>query len=222
MCGGQNKAKNFSDIMDKKAIKPPKTGTAPWALPDYTVLTGNQGGLPKSQTNTTNNPALSGKMGNGDLLTPDSGDSLKSMNATSGFDPTTSSWAEEVNKASQEDTSLLDTSAEEAEVSPKAKQKKGKKGKRGGEEKSSQEPARKKAKPGLTWADVAKNHICLITSANLDEMLDHEDYLHIQREILKVLIDVPRADFVKLQVVKSGVREGIIQIALEKGEGANW
>ena len=146
-----NKMAIFSEIMDNKkpvAIKPPKSGTAPRALPELTVLTGNQRGLHKSQTDI-NNPAQSGKKTNENLLIPDSRDSFKMMNPTLGFDPSKSTWAEEMERV--EDTSLLDSSAEEAESPSQSKAKgKGKKGKRGGEEKS-KEPAKKKAKTtGLT------------------------------------------------------------------------
>ena len=217
-----NKMAIFSEIMDNKkpvAIKPPKSGTAPRALPELTVLTGNQRVLHKTQTDI-NNPAQSGKKTNENLLTPDSGDSFKMMNPTLGFDPSKSTWAEEMERG--EDASLLDSSAEEAESPSQSKGKgKGKKGKRGGGEKG-KEPAKKKAKTGLTWADVAKHHICLITSADLDKLLDHEDYLHIQEEVMRVLEETLVEDWTPFRAAKSGVREGVLQLAIETGEGIDW
>ena len=220
MCNKQMKSELFSEIMDKKmaAIKPPTSGKTPRVLPELTVLTGNKSGFPKPQTN---NPAIAGNGNNEELLTPNSSDSYKNMNPTLGFDPSSSTWAEEVDKASKMgDASLLDSSVEEAPDKKDGKGK-GKKGKRGGEG-SKKEPPKKKAKPGLTWADVAKHRICLITSNDLDRMLVHEDWVHIGKQVLKNVRKLPRSEYAKTRVVKSGVREGIIQFTLDSEEGIRW
>ena len=245
MTKAQTKILNISDIMENNRpapVKPPKSGNASRASPELTVLTGNQSsGFPKpreplpSFQDGRSKPESSGNNAKGNPLTPDSGDSYKNMNATLGFDTSSNNWVDLMDKEAKEksqvedagalDASALDSSIEEVPTSPENPENpKGKKSKRGrgGEKKKGKEPPKKKSRPGLTWADVAKHYICLITSANLDKMLAHDDYQHIEREVLKRLKTIPIEDYAKLRVLKSGVREGVIQIALEYGQGVGW
>ena len=243
-----NKEMNFSDTMSgngKKLtpIKPPKSGNGPRALPELTDLTGKksksnnaQRQKPKVPSSNQDGTVTPKKTNVENQLTPVSGDSLKNMNPTVGFEPAAGderrgSWVErpennqswisqmDSEKAEEklEDSSILDSSVEELEApatsSSKRKTKRGRKG---------EEPQKKKARAVVTWTEVAKFNLCLITSTDLDKVLIHDDFLHIQEEVFRLLEETPDTDWELVRIAKGGLREGFLQIALESGSGVAW
>ena len=89
-------------------------------------------------------------------------------------------------------TSNSNSSSEKPKESEKEKPKEKKEGKKrrtvrtGGEE-----PPNKKQWNSISWADAAKHQICLITSADLGVEVAHDDYTHIQEQLIPKWLEDP-------------------------------
>ena len=151
---------------------------------------------------------------NDTILTNSTASSFNDMIDTIGWCNKEEDWATQVEKEKAvEEASLLDESDEEPEKPEKGKGKKKRTKREGG-------PQDKRAK--FSWSDVAKNYICLITSENLDLELVHEDFTHIQSQVLRKILALPVGESDDLMMPKSGIRNGGIQLALETLKGVEW
>ena len=224
------KSNNFSEKM-AQPIKPTKTGRETRTIPDFIALTGNRSdgtSVPSKQrtissrygkldespnqtiTNTNTPKRKASQMDTSDCS------SLGNMNSTVGWSEEKQNWAEEV------EASMLDEADSDQEGEPKGEPSKNKKEKSRKRKGKGNPATGKKTRTGPTWAEVAKHHICLITSDNLGKDLDHKDFLDIQSQMCTHLMDLPNELIGKCQVRKSGMRNGGIQLALEHAEGVNW
>ena len=227
---------NFSEKM-ATPNKPTMTGKDPRALPDLTVLTGNRPDgtiVPTRPRHSTKvlDESLNQTISNTpekDQLQNSSTTSIELMKSTVGWDGDRESWAEQVARAEMGDSSLLDSDTEgEREGEPEKKkdieiekEKAQNRLKKRPAKKSGEEPSQKKKNDGMSWADAAKYRICLITSCDLNVELVHEDYAHIQEKLVPVWLEDP-ASMRLSTVMKGGMRNGGIQLALETEEGVNW
>ena len=211
-------------------IKPTSTGKGTRALPDYIALTGTR---PDGTLVPKLRPVPLGKMDespnyNAIKSTPKRGaeemdtsqstaSSFNDMNDTIGWDSKEADWATQVEKEKEkEENRILDEVDSDENEMPK---KKGKGKNRERKEKTG-EPLEKRVK--ISWSDAAKCYICLITSENLEVDLVHEDFTHIQSQVLRKILALPVGESDDLMTPKSGMRNGGIQLALETLKGVNW
>ena len=228
----------LSILSEKMATpnKPTNKGKDARALPEYTALTGNRpdgtlvptkkrstpsGGSKNApyriveETDTTSCNVSSYNDMNDTILT-NSISSFNDMNDTIGWCSKEEDWATQVEKEkAAEESSLLDETDEEQEKPQKGN---GKNRKR----RTKREVGPQDKRTKFSWSDAAKNYICLITSENLDLELVHEDFTHIQSQVLRKILALPVGESDDLMMPKSGIRNGGIQLALETPKGVEW
>ena len=167
-------------------------------------------------TNKTTNSSPTGKE------SKTSNDSLNSMKSITGWNAENKSWAELKEQEEKEklDDMLNTTEEKEDEVVEvlEVKKKKNKGKKRPTKDKD----GKPEEKQSMSWADAAKFRICTITAKNQEEDLMHEDFLHIQKAILGLVVKLEPEEMESLRIHKSGVRDGGIQLALESEKGISW
>ena len=213
-------------------LKPTKAGKGTRALPDFTALTGNRpdGTLVPTKLRPTpqgivgespNNQNIKStqKRGAEEMDTSHSTvSSLNDMNDTIGWSEKDEDWATQMEKVKEkEEASILDEVDSDENSKEKELRNKGK-----GKNKTRRtgEPQDKRIK--ISWSDAARNHICLITSEKLDLDLVHEDFTHIQSQVLRRILALPIGESDELMMPKSGMRNGGIQLALETLKGVAW
>ena len=232
------KENNFSEKM-ASANKPTNAGMEPRAIPDFIALTGKRAdgtSVPSKQRMIN---SLHGKLDESpnqtitttpkrrasEMDTSQTCSSFGEMNSTLGWKEDEKCWADQVEESLLDNTgSDQENDKEEpAKGEPsKGKPKKNRKRKGKGASNPNASAQGKKHRTGPSWAEVAKHHICLITSDDLTKDLTHEDFLHIQNEICIKMLNLPDDLVDKCQIRKSGTRTGGIQLALEHAEGVSW
>ena len=197
-------------------VKPTKTGKDARALPDFTALTGKRPDGTLVPTKIRSTPSGTSNDMNDTILSNSTVSSFHDMNDTIGWCSKEDDWATQVEKEKAEEVSILDEAdsddnkEQEKEGNKKNKKKRGKSG----------EQTDKRIK--ISWSDAAKNFICLITSESLDLDLVHEDFTHIQSQVLRKILALPIGESDDLMMPKSGMRNGGIQLALETLKGVDW